>query len=383
MPAYSRSSSTRSTTGTSTTRRYWRRTEKPSAWWPWGVLPVAGLVALFLFGAAFTAPEIQAQVRQNVGDRLGQAGVSVGSIAADGQRITARIPADERPDGLVAAVAESTTCDTWAGKLRCPSLVKIEREATKAAPPVIEQRPHQFEIRREADSIVLRGEVPSAEEHQRIVDLAGSYFGQFEDQLTISNERAGDLYGPAADRALAVVNHLDNGTASWSGQQLSISGVASADNAAAARAEFGASGAQGMLGRFDVQSPASAATTTASCNDAFNAALTGATIRFRTSSADIDAGNDELLARLAEIASNCPGSLKIEGHTDSRGDAEMNQALSQARANSVRAALAARGVDSGRIAAVGYGETQPVASNDTPEGRAQNRRIAISVDATN
>ena len=72
--------------------------------------------------------------------------------------------------------------------------------------------------------------------------------------------------------------------------------------------------------------------------------------------------------------------LTIEGHTDSRGDADMNEALSRARAQAVRDALAQLGIDGERMSAVGYGETQPIADNATSEGRARNRRIAIVVD---
>lgn len=76
---------------TSVTRRLWRRTEKSAAWWPWGILPIAGLAVLFLFGAAVMAPDIQAEVRNNVGDQLTRAGAAVGAIDADGQQVHARV----------------------------------------------------------------------------------------------------------------------------------------------------------------------------------------------------------------------------------------------------------------------------------------------------
>jgi outer membrane protein OmpA-like peptidoglycan-associated protein len=72
--------------------------------------------------------------------------------------------------------------------------------------------------------------------------------------------------------------------------------------------------------------------------------------------------------------------IRIEGHTDSRGNADANQLLSQRRAEAVRDALVAAGVDAGRISAIGLGEAQPVASNDSEEGRAKNRRVEVILE---
>jgi OOP family OmpA-OmpF porin len=69
----------------------------------------------------------------------------------------------------------------------------------------------------------------------------------------------------------------------------------------------------------------------------------------------------------------------IEGHTDSQGNDQANLALSQARAEAVRQYLVGRGVAQDKVRAVGRGEQQPVATNDSPEGRANNRRVEIVV----
>jgi outer membrane protein OmpA-like peptidoglycan-associated protein len=69
--------------------------------------------------------------------------------------------------------------------------------------------------------------------------------------------------------------------------------------------------------------------------------------------------------------------LAIEGHTDNVGDAAANQTLSEKRAAAVKAFLVAQGVDEGRLKSTGFGASKPVASNDTPEGKQQNRRVEL------
>jgi len=76
-----------------------------------------------------------------------------------------------------------------------------------------------------------------------------------------------------------------------------------------------------------------------------------------------------------------PASLsRFEGHTDSVGGDDFNQQLSERRADSVRDFLAEQGVAGSSITARGFGKMQPVASNDTPEGRQRNRRVELVVN---
>jgi OmpA-OmpF porin, OOP family len=72
-------------------------------------------------------------------------------------------------------------------------------------------------------------------------------------------------------------------------------------------------------------------------------------------------------------------TMEIAGHTDSTGSDAYNQQLSQRRADSVRNYLTSQGVDAGRVRATGYGEQQPIASNETASGRAMNRRVEFRV----
>ena len=85
---------------------------------------------------------------------------------------------------------------------------------------------------------------------------------------------------------------------------------------------------------------------------------------------------DQVAATLAEYPKTM---IDVLGHTDSDGAEAYNQTLSERRAQSVSSYLGSRGIASVRIATMGYGETRPIASNETPDGKAQNRRVEIKV----
>ena len=114
----------------------------------------------------------------------------------------------------------------------------------------------------------------------------------------------------------------------------------------------------------------------ARANDVLNATK----IVFAPGSADVDASSFETLDKIAAAFKNCEDvAIEIGGHTDSQGREEMNQSLSQSRANSIVDALLARRVVGVDFTAKGYGETLPIADNDTEEGREDNRRIEFKL----
>lgn len=103
-------------------------------------------------------------------------------------------------------------------------------------------------------------------------------------------------------------------------------------------------------------------------------------ITFDTDSSTVRPALRSDLVKVGQNLVNYPNSnVQIIGHTDSDGDAGYNQGLSERRANAVADVLQANGVSYNRITTIGQGENNPVSSNLTPEGKAQNRRVEIIV----
>ncbi|MEP3347412.1 MAG: OmpA family protein [Litoreibacter sp.] len=116
------------------------------------------------------------------------------------------------------------------------------------------------------------------------------------------------------------------------------------------------------------------------CVARINTMLNASKIVFEPSSADITTEAGRTVDRIAEIAKQCERvRMEIGGYTDSQGREEMNTDLSQLRADSVRAALLSRRVLTGNMTSKGYGEADPIADNDTAEGREANRRIEFKL----
>ena len=108
----------------------------------------------------------------------------------------------------------------------------------------------------------------------------------------------------------------------------------------------------------------------------------GNAIMFDTGSAQLSALADATLSRIAYNLKQFPNSdVTIVGYTDSTGSAQLNQQLSQQRANAVMNYLISQGISASRLQAIGDGPNNPVASNATAEGRAQNRRVEMYITA--
>src|SRR5262249_29009985 len=138
---------------------------------------------------------------------------------------------------------------------------------------------------------------------------------------------------------------------------------------------------QGWQVKADISvKPAAAPVDATVCQQLFSELLGKGTIRLETGRSTLDPDSVGLLDRMIETALRCPpGHIEVEGDPEAVGAAAANQSLSEKRAQAVVDCLVKAGLPASRFTAVGLGSTQPVATNDTEEGRAQNRRIEFVV----
>lgn len=120
----------------------------------------------------------------------------------------------------------------------------------------------------------------------------------------------------------------------------------------------------------------------AACQTDINGLMTGKTVNFQSGSAYLAPESATLLADVAKALKPCTGTtVEVQGHTDLMGSADINQTLSQARAQAVVKALTDQGIPAAQLSAKGYGSTQPLENARTAEANAKNRRTVFSVAA--
>ncbi|MEM9605338.1 MAG: OmpA family protein [Pseudomonadota bacterium] len=115
------------------------------------------------------------------------------------------------------------------------------------------------------------------------------------------------------------------------------------------------------------------------CRIRYRVAMQGNVVNYVTAKHDIREPFQPRLKYIAETAAHCGGTVLVEGHADHRGKENYNQQLSERRSHTVKQFLVDSGMDADRIESFSYGEFRPVASNETKEGMARNRRVEIHI----
>lgn len=290
------------------------------------------------------------------------------------------------------AVSLSDTALSLSGKAGTQSLYDQVVAGLKALPQgftlaksdVVAPAAYTFEATKDAGTLTLTGNYPDADTHNKIADAAKGLFtgNAIVDKLTAATDAPAG-FGDATVAALGALSRLASGAVSLSNTDVKLSGEALYQQAAASiQKSFAAalpSGFTSLPAEISVKA-AEPAIDAAGCQTTLNSLLSTATINFETGKAQIAPASTGLLDLIVATVGRCPdNTIEVSGNTDSTGDEAANVALSEQRAKSVVAYLQDAGVSPGRLAAFGLGSSRPVASNDTEEGRTQNRRIEFSV----
>jgi OOP family OmpA-OmpF porin len=234
-----------------------------------------------------------------------------------------------------------------------------------------------------AVTLTLTGYVPDNNVHAALVAAAGR---KFFSEKVVDNLKASvgapSGFANAVVPALGALSRLSTGTLVVSDREVKLQGDALYEAAAnQIRAGLGKDFPQGWQFKPEISvKPAAAPVDATVCQQLFAELLGKARIRFESGKADISADSTGLLDRLIETALRCPNAeIEIAGHTDGDGDGAANQTLSEKRAQAVADYLVKAGLPASRFTPVGYGASQPIAGNETDDGKAQNRRIDFVV----
>jgi OmpA-OmpF porin, OOP family len=258
-------------------------------------------------------------------------------------------------------------------------------EGFSVASNEIKAPPYIFQAYKDpvAVTLTLTGHVPDDKVHAALVAAAGHKFfsEKVADNLKAS-VGAPSGFAAAVGPALGALSRLSTGTLVVSDREVKLSGDAFYDAAAVQiRAGLGKGFPQGWQFKADISvKPAAAPVDATVCQQLFADLLGKGNIGFQSGQATIDPDSAGLLDRLTETALRCPtANIEVAGHTDADGEDSFNQVLSEKRAQAVVDYLVKAGLPADRFTATGHGSTEPVASNDTDEGKAQNRRIEFVV----
>jgi OOP family OmpA-OmpF porin len=331
------------------------------------IVGLALLAALLNHCLRVRPPQIEAEVLACVQGRMGAEGLAGVAVGIDGRDVTLT--------GAVGTQAERSAAEKAA--LRDCGVRVLENALT-----VLPAAPYRTSLCIGGEGLRLAGSVPDARAREHYLKIAKELFGNvpLEDDI---GTRAGapegfDRFMRAAFTKLA---QLDEGCIEVVDRKVMVTGdvrtVAARDRLVA---DLDSAAGTNFSVTYSLSVPQLSAGGLA-CQQALDVLLApGEQVLFDFDSAEIHQEGKELLDEAERIWQTCPEiSLIVAGHTDSRGDAEYNRALSERRARAVVDYLIAKGLDPARLTAIGYGESQPQATNETEEGQALNRRMEFRV----
>lgn len=371
-----------------------RRGRRPLGGWWWGALLGVPLL-LGLVGAGVNRGGIESDLTQRASAALSAAGFTGVNVAFDGRDGTVTVPPGvdaatalsvvEAVDGVRVATASGGggTASPTATVTGTPTSTSTPTESATSPAP----QPAGFSIARTAQGILLEGVVPDEATHQGVLSAATSAAAgaAVTDHLVVEAVPGG-LTPAIASSLIAALPAGQDVSAAYDGTTLTLTGqvVSEAAKASLAVAAAKALPSATITNQLIVAAPSG----TAACGTLKTdlvAILTARPLRYAESVSALSSAQSSTVTAVAAKLKGCVGvdggvaGVSVVGHSDRRGAAEPTDAISVARASVVRAALIAAGVPAEKITATGVGSSQPVASDSTEAGRAQNRRVEILV----
>ncbi len=284
------------------------------------------------------------------------------------------------------AIAFVGTTRELGGREAIIAALKNLPEGFSVASRAITAPPYVFQAVKDpvAGTLTLSGNVPDDNMRRALVAAtARKFFGEkIVDNLRISIG-APQNFAAAVGVALGRLSRLSTGSLVISDRTARLEGDAFYTAAATQiRAAAPSDWPQGWRGEFEIAvKPPAASVDPSVCQQLFSEVLGKTKIRFDSGNAMIDADSLGLLDHLVATAMRCQSAnIVVGGHTDADGDDQSNLALSERRAAAVVDFLVKGGVSAERLRPVGYGRMQPIAPNDTEEGKARNRRIEFRIE---
>ena len=358
-------------------------------------LGIAGLLISVLGGLYLgpsSAHKIEARLRSDVQNSLDDAGYgSWVSFEQVGQKavLSGFAPSEEAKAGALDIALKSS----GAGGLLLGGVTKVvDKINVDQAISVSQsqQLSYHWSARLVDGSMVLEGGAPNESARQAIIQTAEEKFeGEVIDKMAFS-KRGG--WEHLANLSLQHLSRFKSGEVLLVDNAFVFSGEASESAFAYLREDvnefprpysvelnintIGPDLSEIADLNLDVEGPEK----TMVCQEAYQRIMALNKIYFASNRTEIDRKSGETLDKLIAISRTCSGlSLAIEGHTDDQGTRESNITLSESRAASVRNYFVARGISPDILEAAGYGPDRPADTNETPEGRANNRRIEFRV----
>ena len=353
---------------------------------PFGLVPAIALLLVALFAIfPFAYGYVEGVTHRTAQRALIESGASWAVPRVSGQwvTLTGHAPSQAEADQALNAVRQARAKTLFGSAIPATRVRADFSSIGEDGAPVArlggEELPEwSFTLR---DGVLtLDGDVPNRQVRDRVVEAANAQIDPprlvaVEDSLTILNRPSQEGFLQASLRGVNTVAMCEKGVSNFLSGEFSLNCELPEAKAGEVRARAIAPLELGSVGAVQLLTHEAVST----CEGSLEDLLGNTKIEFESSSAVVDNSSAPLLDLVVDAIRTCPGTLRIEGHTDSTGLDAGNIALSQARAEAVRNALIVRGVPARRLVAEGFGASRPIDTNSSADGRARNRRIEIRV----